>query len=79
GSLTWRGVMGTPAVLVAVGVVTALQLLFTYAPVMERLFDTRPVDISHGAVILAVGMVLFALLELEKWGQRRLRNSIGGS
>ncbi|MDX1656938.1 MAG: HAD-IC family P-type ATPase, partial [Candidatus Competibacteraceae bacterium] len=26
GSLTWRGVMGTPAVLVAVGVVTALQL-----------------------------------------------------
>jgi magnesium-transporting ATPase (P-type) len=39
-SLTWRGVVGTRAVLIAVGVVAALQLLFTYAPFMHQLCST---------------------------------------
>ena len=38
-SITWQGIMGTPAVLIAVGTVTALQFLFTYAPFMGAFFD----------------------------------------
>jgi len=46
---------------------------------MERLFDTRPVDFIHGVEIIAIGVTLFALLELEKWVRRRWneRNASG--
>ncbi len=70
-SLGLSRIKGTPAVLVAVAVVVVLQLLFTYAPFMERLFDTRPVDFVHGLEIIAIGVALFGLLELEKWVRRR--------
>jgi magnesium-transporting ATPase (P-type) len=63
------------AALIAVGLVVALQLLFTYAPFMERFFDTRPVDFVHGMEILGLGLLLFAALEAEKrlLGRRRAR------
>jgi magnesium-transporting ATPase (P-type) len=73
-SLTLRGVIGTRAVLIAIGIVAVLQMTFTYAPFMNRFFDTRPVDLWHGVEIVAVGIALFALLEFEKWlGRRRAR------
>ncbi len=65
-SLTLKGIMGTRPVLIAVAVVTALQLVFTYAPFMEAFFDTRPVDFLHGLEIIGVGIALFAILEIEK-------------
>jgi magnesium-transporting ATPase (P-type) len=71
-SLTFRGVLGTRAVLIAVAVVVSLQIVFTYAPFMEALFDTRPVDFIHGAEIIGVGIALFAILEIEKWLRVRI-------
>jgi magnesium-transporting ATPase (P-type) len=71
-SLTWRGVVGTRAVLIAVGVVAALQLLFTYAPFMHQLFDTRPVTIAQGLLVIAVGIAGFAVIEVEKSLRQRL-------
>lgn len=68
-SITWRGMLGTPAVLIAVGAVTALQILFTYAPFMESFFDTRPLDLVQGGQIIAVGLALLLILEGEKWIQ----------
>jgi len=38
----------------------------------KAFFDTRPVSLAHGAVIVAVGLALLVLLELEKAGRRRL-------
>jgi magnesium-transporting ATPase (P-type) len=70
-SLTWRGVLGTPAVLVGVGGVTALQLAFTYVPFMNVLFQTRAVPLMPGLVIILVGVALFAILEVEKHVQHR--------
>ncbi|MCW8906510.1 MAG: cation-transporting P-type ATPase [Sedimenticola sp.] len=61
------------AALIAVSVVVTLQLFFTYVPFMERFFDTRPVDFVHGVEIIALGMVLFMILELEKLALRRWR------
>lgn len=71
-SLTLKGILGTRAVLIAVAVVVTLQLIFTYAPFMEALFDTRPVDFIHGAEIIGVGVALFAILEIEKWLRIRI-------
>ena len=74
-SYTWQGVRGTPAVLMAIGVVVAAQFAFTYLPVMQRLFETAPVSLADGMLIVAVGVTVMAILEAEKqliwWWSRR--------
>ena len=65
-SLTLRGLRGTRAVIVAVGLVVVLQLVFTYASFMNTFFDTRPVDLIHGVQIIAIGLAVFMVLEIEK-------------
>ena len=61
-----RGVFEIFFLLVALAVVVLAQLLFTYAPVMQDLFHTRPVPIWDGFVIVAAGVVLMFILEGEK-------------
>jgi magnesium-transporting ATPase (P-type) len=65
-SITLRGVLGTPAVLVSVALVVVLQMLFTYAPFMHRFFDSRPVGWQEGVVVIGVGVLVLLILELEK-------------
>jgi magnesium-transporting ATPase (P-type) len=71
-SLTYEGVLGTPPVLIGLGAVVVLQLAFTYAPFMQALFDTRPLGLAHGLLIVGVGAALFGLLEIEKHARRML-------
>ncbi|WP_420346594.1 cation-transporting P-type ATPase [Pelagibius sp.] len=71
-SLTLRGVIGTKPVLIAITAVTALQFLFTYAPFMEAFFDTRPLSLLEGLQIVAVGVAVMLILELEKRLRQRL-------
>ncbi len=71
-SLTWQGVLGTPAVLIAVALVVMAQLLFTYVPVMHDTFDSRPVALADGLLIIGVGILLMIAVEIEKWLARRL-------
>jgi magnesium-transporting ATPase (P-type) len=72
-SITLRGALGTPAVLIAIGVVVAAQFAFTYAPFMQALFETRPIAIVDGIVIVAAGALFMLVLEAEKVVLRRLR------
>ncbi|MBO6637553.1 MAG: cation-transporting P-type ATPase [Roseitalea sp.] len=77
-SLTLRGLFGTRPVLIAIAAVTALQFLFTYAPFMEAFFDTRPVSLLQGLQIVAVGIAVLVILELEKravWAWRGRRGT----
>jgi magnesium-transporting ATPase (P-type) len=71
-SLTLRGVVGTRAVLIAISLVTVLQFVFTYAPLMHGLFGARPLSIPEGALAVAVGVAGFAVIEIEKAIRRRL-------
>lgn len=71
-SLSLRGLLGTPAVLLGVAGVTLAQLLFTYAPPMQALFGSRPVDLQAGFWIMALGVALLLFLEVEKLLMRRL-------
>ncbi|MBC5786279.1 HAD-IC family P-type ATPase [Ramlibacter sp. USB13] len=75
-SLTWRGAMGTPAVLWAIGVLAVVQLALTYVPVMNRLFGTAPLSAGQMAVAVATGAVLMLVLEAEKALLRRVRPSL---
>jgi magnesium-transporting ATPase (P-type) len=65
-SFTYTGVKGTRAVLAALVVVVLGQLAFTYLPVMNALFGSRPLGLADGALILAIGAAFFVLLEVEK-------------
>jgi len=65
-SLTWQGVLGTPAVLLALAVVVAAQLAFTYLPFMQAVFGTESIAPVDGALILGIGVGLLIVVELEK-------------
>ena len=71
-ALTWTGVLGTRAVLTGIAIVTAAQLALTYLPPLQQIFDTRPVGLVEGLVVLAIGAALLAGLEVEKLVRRRL-------
>ncbi|MCC1495360.1 cation-transporting P-type ATPase [Alcanivorax sp. 1008] len=66
-SITLRGVMGTPVVLVSVGLVVVLQVMFTYAPFMHRFFDSRPVTLEDGVLVIMAGVPVLLALEAEKY------------
>jgi magnesium-transporting ATPase (P-type) len=70
-SFSWRGVLGTPAVLIAVATVVVAQFAFTYLPIMHRLFDTRPIGFGDGLLIVATGAAAMVLLEIEKHVMRK--------
>ncbi|MCC2652645.1 MAG: cation transport ATPase [Microvirga sp.] len=71
-SFSWQGVLGTPVVLIAIGVLVVAQLMFTYAPFMQALFETRPLSLADGVLIVVIGACLMILLEGEKLLMRRL-------
>ena len=68
---TLSGLTGNPAVLIAIAAIVALQLLLTYAPFMNVLFDTAPLAFGDWLLCLAVGIAVFVLVEVEKALQRR--------
>ena len=70
-SFSLQGLRGTPAVLWAIAAVVLAQLAFTYLPWMHLLFDSRPVPLIEGMVIV-LGVAMMVLLEGEKWVLRKL-------
>ena len=58
-------------VLGGVGIMIALQLLFTYAPLMNTAFKSAPLEAGMWLPIFAVGLVAFVAVEVEKLLRRR--------
>lgn len=56
---------------VSLAAMLGLQLLFTYAPVMHRLFHTAPIDAAAWALVHAVAVAALLLVEAEAWLRRR--------
>ncbi|MGD9543456.1 MAG: HAD-IC family P-type ATPase [Methylocystis sp.] len=65
-SLSLKGLFGSRAVLISVAIVIALQAMFTYAPFMQTLFNTVPLDPEIWWHIAGASVVLFLLVEVEK-------------
>ncbi len=65
-SLTWQGALGTRPVLIGVATVVIAQFAFTYLPPMQTLFGSRPLSFLNGLAIVAVGVGLLLVVELEK-------------
>jgi magnesium-transporting ATPase (P-type) len=71
-SLTWAAMRGTRAVWTTIVIVTLAQFAITYLPAMQALFGTRAVPFADGLLIVAVGVVLLAAVEIEKHIRLRL-------
>ncbi len=69
--LTWQAVKGTTVAWVAIIMVVFSQVLITYMPSLQMIFGTQSVSLTDGLLMLAIGIVLFIIIELEK--QVRLR------
>ncbi len=65
-SLTWKAVRGTKIVWLTVIIVTAAQCAITYLPPLQAIFATEPVSFRDGAIIIGIGITLFAIIETEK-------------
>jgi len=65
------GLFGNRLILISVGVLLILQLAFTYLPLMQQLFGTTELDASTWGRIIAVSLLLFLVIELEKFWLRR--------
>ena len=65
-SLTWAAAKGTRVVWACVVTVTAAQLAITYVPALQSVFGTQAVPLTDGLLIVAIGVVFFALVEIEK-------------
>ncbi|MDG6773437.1 cation-transporting P-type ATPase [Thiomicrorhabdus sp. ZW0627] len=70
-SLSWQAVKGTREVWIAIIVVMTAQFAITFIPSLQRIFQTQTISVTDGLLILAVGMMLFVIIEFEK--QVRLR------
>ncbi len=72
-ALTWRGMLGTRAVLIGVGLTVLAQLAFTYLPPLQAAFGTLPLSPLELAVAVGIGAALLLAVEAEK----RLRGGAG--
>lgn len=50
---------------------TVIQLIYTYVPFMNRIFGSAPISPMMWVDVLAVSLVAFFVVELEKWFRRK--------
>ena len=78
-SLTWKAVRGTKVVWATVITVTLAQFAITYLPPLQAIFTTESISFLDGALIVGVGVAVFALLKTEKQIRlaiKRARNAV---
>ena len=61
------GLFSNPWVLAGAAAMIGAQLLFTYAPFMNRLFHTAPISLESWLHVLAVAAFAYAVVGIEKW------------
>ncbi len=65
-SITWAAARGTPVIWACLLAVTTAQFAITYLPPLQTVFKTSPVPLMDGVLIVAIGALVFAILETEK-------------
>ena len=67
---------GNVPLLIAAVIAVTLQLLVVYAPALQPLFGTVPLDIGQLALCVSGGFVILGAVEVEKWLRRRLEADV---
>jgi magnesium-transporting ATPase (P-type)/biotin carboxyl carrier protein len=66
-SLSISAHLGNPYLPLGIGAVVLLQLLFTYAPPLQRLFGTDAIPLDMWPWLFAGGLAFFLVVEAEKF------------
>ncbi len=70
-----EGIFGSRYILIAIAAAIVLQLLFTYAPPLQVMFDTRNIGLQEWGLIVLITFPVFFLVEIEKWVFRKMQRS----
>lgn len=62
-----KGFFDNPYAFIAAGALILLQLAFVYLPFMNTYFDTRAIDWGYWLYPIGSGMIVFILVEIEKF------------
>ncbi len=62
-----KGFFSNKYAFIAVGALIVLQMIFVYAPFMHTFFETAPIEGRHWWYSLTAGVLVFFIVELEKW------------
>jgi len=65
--LTKGGFSGNKYIYIAIGLVLLAQIVFTYVPFMQTLFDTQSIKFLEWLTIVTVAFSVFILVEIEKY------------
>ncbi|MCU0487017.1 MAG: HAD-IC family P-type ATPase, partial [Anaerolineales bacterium] len=65
------GIFSNPWAVGGAILMVLLQLLFTYVPLMNDLFNSAPLPAYLWLDVLAVGLAAYFVIEIEKWLRRR--------
>lgn len=68
------GVFSNRWLLFGVTAMLSLQLIFTYAPLMNQYLQTAPITFAAWARIGAAGLAVYLIVGFEKWVRRRVGN-----
>jgi len=70
------GLFSNPWVLAGPAVMMALQLLFTYAPFMNRMFHSAPIGLRDWIVIVLISAAVYLMVGVEKWVRNRVQREM---
>jgi Ca2+-transporting ATPase len=65
------GFFSNPWALGGAALMILIQMIYTYAPFMNNLFSSAPINFILWVDVLAVSLVAYIIIELEKWLRRR--------
>jgi Ca2+-transporting ATPase len=68
------GVFSNRWLISGVLIMIGLQMFFTYSPVMNRFFHSAPLSFDTWARIFFIGLSIYGIIEIEKWGRRQFLN-----
>ncbi len=70
------GILGNKVVLIALGALFILQMIFVYTPWFNLWFGTTPIDLADWSFVIAAGLLVFLVVEIEKWVTRSITESV---
>ena len=65
------GFFSNPLLWAGVAAMIFLQLLYTYLPLFNKVFESAPMGKIEWALVLVNSLFIYAVVEIEKWRLRR--------
>ncbi|MBS3823326.1 MAG: HAD-IC family P-type ATPase [Wenzhouxiangellaceae bacterium] len=72
-SFTFEALTANPVAWLSVAVLAGLQAALTYWPPLQKVFGLAALDAGHWLLIAGLALLLFVLVEIEKWVVRRIQ------